>query len=519
MLIPNSKANSNLNSEITNQIEVIMFFQKNNANFLCLILGLLLVVPNFAQQKVGDGTISQRLDVMRQKLETMRRSLSSAVSALKDDSKADKSKKDDKSALDTPLGRLKSLEKEVSSMQSEVNSLRGKLDRAEKYESTDVDQTEAAVGELSTRVDNALTETAKMRATPVSEVGKTREVKKKGKFLGIFGGGEDPYEELIGTVTPGRDKELFIVATREVRRGNHEVGRLLFQTIITTYPDSAYLPMSKLAVADSFYLEGSTSNLIQAAAGYQDWLTFFPTHPLADRVLLKIAECEMRQIGLPDRDSSRAKRAEQRLKALLQQYPNSVLKPLTQQRLGEVQDNLGLHNLSIANYYYTQSVNQQKGGLKGAQSRYREILEKYPNFTYMDEALFRLAVTYQIEEETDEAAKYFKRLISEYPYSDYVEKAKEQLQLMGESIPEVNPDGKKALEPEKKSFFTNFKNQFFGIYPMTIDKNGVLMTRDFDEKKFELIDQIIENQGDLVANQIPQALTTIIRETPKDKKN
>ena len=84
--------------------------------------------------------------------------------------------------------------------------------------------------------------------------------------------------------------------------------------------------MSKLAVADSFFLEGSTSALIQAIAAYQDWLTFFPTHPLADRVVLKIAEAEMRQIGLPDRDATRAKRAETRLKALLQQYPNSILR-------------------------------------------------------------------------------------------------------------------------------------------------------------------------------------------------
>ena len=45
---------------------------------------------------------------------------------------------------------------------------------------------------------------------------------------------------------------------------------------------------------------------------------------------------------------------------------------------------------------------------------------------------------------------------------------------------------------------------------MTIDKNGVLMTKDFDKEKFELIDQIIENQGDILTNQIPQALTTVI---------
>jgi hypothetical protein len=67
-----------------------------------------------------------------------------------------------------------------------------------------------------------------------------------------------------------------------------------------------------------------------------------------------------------------------------------------------------------------------------------------------------------------------------------------------------------VLPPEDVSFFQNFKNQFFGIYPMTIDKNGVLMTKDFDKCKFELIDQIIENQGDILTNQIPQALTTIV---------
>jgi hypothetical protein len=55
---------------------------------------------------------------------------------------------------------------------------------------------------------------------------------------------------------------------------------------------------------------------------------------------------------------------------------------------------------------------------------------------------------------------------------------------------------------------------------MTIDKNGVLMTSKFDEEKFELIDQIIENQGDILVNQIPKALTTVISQkqvTPQPK--
>jgi len=487
----------------------MVFVKRGIVASLFVVLGLM---ANAAlAQKPGDGSPAQRLDVLRTKLETIRRSATSAASVLKQEGSDDKKSKDDKASLDTPYARFHAIEKEASSLQSEVNSLRGKIDRSEKYEAGDIDRIETDVADLQRRSDSLQGETAQARANPESAEGKPRDIKKKKKFLGIFGGGgNDEYDELIGNVTPGRDRELFIVATREVRKKNFDVGRLLFQTIITTYPDSPYLPMSKLAVADSFYLEGSTSALIQAIAAYQDWLTFFPTHPLADRVILKIAESEMRQIGLPDRDATRAHRAETRLKALMQQYPNSILRPEAEKRLNEVQDNLGLHGLYIANYYYSQAVDQKKGGLKGAQSRYREVVEKYPNFSFADEALYKLAVTYLVEEETDQAARYLQRIVRDFPNSDWVAKSKEQLGLIGATVPEPNPERMKLLPPESVSFFQNFRNQLFGIYPMTIDKNGVLMTKDFDKEKFELIDQIIENQGDILSNQIPQALTTVI---------
>ena len=475
-------------------------------NLIGLLVVLFLTVPGVAQKKTQDGTPSQRLGILRQKLNTLRFSLKSTVSVLK----KEKRDGDDKNDPKTPLGRLVLLQKETKKMLNDVNRWRGKVGRKDEFDKSQVDRLEETVELFRARVDKALVDTASLRANPVSNVGKARKKKKKKKFLGIFGGGKDEYEELIGSVTPGRDRELFIVATKEVRKKNFDVGRLLFQTIISTYPDSPYLPMSKLSVADSFYLEGSTSALIQAAANYQDWLTFFPTHPLAPRVLLKIAESEMRQIGLPDRDITHAKKAEQRLRSLLQQYPKSELRALTEERLDQVRNNLGLHNLYVGNFYYKQSVKFQKGGLKGAQGRYREIVEKYPNFKFMDEVLFKLAVTYQIEEETDQAARYFQQIVRDFPHSKRVKKATEQLNLMGAKVPEPNPERMKILPAEKKSLLSNFKDQFFGKYPLTIDKNGVLMTKKFDKRKFELIDQIIDNKGDIKSSQIPKSLTTVI---------
>ncbi len=486
-------------------------FSKKVAGCLSLIGAFLILSATIVGQ---DGSDSQRISIMSDKLNAIRRSLGSSESALRAEAKAAKEKVEE--TADSPISRVRSLDKEASRLQSDVANIRGKIDRSEKYERTDIESLEQGVNDLKSRVDKFQLETASARANASdSREGQPREIKKKKKFLGIFGGGgNDEYDELLGAVTPGRDRELFVVATREVRKKNYDVGRLLFQTIITTYPDSRYLPMAKLAVADSFFIEGSTANLIQAIAAYQDWLTFFPTHALADRVVLKIAEAEMRQIGLPDRDVTRAKRAEVRLKALMQQYPSTILKDAATTRLNEVQDNIGLHNLLIANYYYTLSVDQKKGGLKGAQSRFREILDKYPNFKFMDEVLFKTAVTYQIEEETDQAVRYFQRLVSDYPNSQYLERAKEQLVLMGATVPPTNPERANVLPPEDESFFQNFKNQLFGIYPMTIDRDGVLMSREFDRETFQMIDQIIENEGDILDNQIPKALTTEIKRRP-----
>ena len=102
-----------------------MFVPAKRIFVLSLFIVSSLVATALGQGKPGDGTAAQRIEVMGQRLTIMRRSLTSAASVLKDENKGDKSKKDDKDKLDTPLGRLLSLEKEAARLQSEVNSLSG----------------------------------------------------------------------------------------------------------------------------------------------------------------------------------------------------------------------------------------------------------------------------------------------------------------------------------------------------------------------------------------------------------
>lgn len=460
-----------------------------------------------AQQSASEGTPTQRLDVLRSRLEALRRSLNGALAGF------NAQDKNEKRSAEDPRERIRGLEKEAGSVLSEVNEVTGKLQRSERIENDRVEKLETAVNELDARVQAALRETAAQRNQTAGASTGIKQDKKKKKFLGIFGGGgDDKYEELTGTIAPGRDRVLFEEAAHEIRKGRYEVGRYLFNTIITAYPDSQYLPMAKLAIADSFYLEGTTSSLIQAAAAYQDWLTFFPTHPLSDDAMLKVAEAEMRQMGLSDRDVSHARKAEQRLKALLQQFPNTNLRTQVELRLGEVQDNLAMHNLQIARFYLDARYKGGKGGLKGAQSRLREIVEKYPNFTWMAEVLFRYAYTYQQEEETDEAAKYYQRIVRDYPNSEYVEKAKEQLQVIGAPVPDPDPIKAKIPEPEKPGMMSKLLTEVTGYANVTVDRNGVLISKDKGKDDRDLLDEVIANQGVLPDNATP--VTTPLNRRP-----
>ena len=449
---------------------------------------------------------AQRLDVMRSKLEAMRRSLDSAIAAVNAQDTGDKKKNPD-----DPRERLRGLDKEVSSVLSEVNDLHSKEDKSEKYDSSRLDTLEESVVELNTRVEAGLQATAGARKAGSETSANYHPKPEKGKrrLFGLLPGKSgEKYADLLTGSAPGRDRELFTEATKEVRKGNHETGRLLFTTIITTYPDSPFLPMAKLAIADSFYLEGSTSSLIQAGQAYQDWLTYFPTDALTCDAMFKVAETEMRQMGLSDRDISHARKAEQRLKVMLQQCTKTALRPAAELGLREVQDNLAMHSLYIARFYgqkYTTSKGV-KGGLKGEQSRLQEIVDKYPNFCLMDEVLFRLGWTYQQEEEPDEAAKLFQELVRDYPNSDYLDKAKDQLNIIGASIPEPDPIRKTMPPCEKPTFMQNMMQQVTGNAEVTTSRDGILITRHGEGN--DLIDKALANNGTL-----PEGVQPVIQRT------
>jgi outer membrane protein assembly factor BamD len=237
--------------------------------------------------------------------------------------------------------------------------------------------------------------------------------------------------DTTNTVEP--DKQLYDKAIEDIKHGKQEVGRLSLQTLINTYPDSEYLAKAKLAIADSYYKEGGTSNITQAINGYKDFIVFFPFLPEAAYAQAQVAMCHFNEMPKPDRDNAHAKAAEEEFQTFLTKYPKDPLAPEAQQHLREVQEVIAEGQFRVGYYYYV------KGDRRAAAGRLIPLTKRYPLYSKTDTALWMLGDVFEKSERKDIAGNFYAQIVRNYPLSKYAGGAKDKLKSFGVPIPQPDP--------------------------------------------------------------------------------
>jgi len=245
----------------------------------------------------------------------------------------------------------------------------------------------------------------------------------------------DKSTEASNTAEP--DKLLYDKAMEDIKRGRHEVGRLGLQTLINTYPDSEYLAKAKLAIADSYFKEGGTSNITQAIAAYKDFDVFFPFLPEAAYAQMQVAMANYNEMAKADRDNTHAKDAEEEFQTFLQKYPKDPLVPKAEQHLREVQEILAEGQYRIAYYYYV------KGDRRAAAGRLIPLVKRYPLYSKSDTSLWMLGDIFEKSERKDVAGYYYAQIVRNYPFSPRAGAAKDKLKDFKMPVPQPDP---KAVE-------------------------------------------------------------------------
>jgi outer membrane protein assembly factor BamD len=239
------------------------------------------------------------------------------------------------------------------------------------------------------------------------------------------------------------DKILYAKASNDLKHGRYSVGRLSLETLINTYPDSEYLAKAKLAIGDSYYKEGGTAGLKQSIVEYKDFITFFPFLDESAYAQLQIALAHYRQMEKPDRDHAEAVQAEAEFQTFLEKYPSSPLVPQAEQHLRDVQEVLAEGNFRVASFYYTRTAYRAAG------ARLIELTNRYPLYSQADHANWMLAQIYEKGEHNDIAARYYSRIVKDYPLSPLAGDAKNKLVKFGVPVPPPDPTAVARMQKEQ----------------------------------------------------------------------
>jgi len=251
------------------------------------------------------------------------------------------------------------------------------------------------------------------------------------------------------------DKALYDKALAQQKSGHFDVARLDLQTLLNTYPDSQYLMRAKLAVADCWYHEGGSAALAQAEQEYTDFITFFPNAPEAAEAQMRVGDIYFKQIDVPDRDYTKATKAEDAYRTMLKQYPDAppALLKEGQQKLREVQEVMATREMGVGALYASHD------NWPAAIGRYETVATTYPQYSHMDDALIAVGDAYEAEAKLvraqnlpegpkssllqvyeGKAADAYRKVVLEHSAAPHVEDAKERLAEMNLPIPTPTPE-------------------------------------------------------------------------------
>lgn len=230
-------------------------------------------------------------------------------------------------------------------------------------------------------------------------------------------------------IRPVVDPEFLNLGKEEIfRRGEDffskrkwQRARTHYSHVYENYPNDPLGRRSLLRVADTFFNQGDPVNLVEAQYKYRDFLNRFPGSESADYAMLQIAMVSYKQMEKPDRDQQRTREAVEKFNDMLRTFPRSPLRPEAEKRLQEAQDRLARHEHVVARYY------AKRKSWTAAVQRLNFVIDTYPNYTDRDAAFFDLGHALAKLGRNGEARLYFERVVSEFPQSDYADRAKRRL--------------------------------------------------------------------------------------------
>jgi len=201
-------------------------------------------------------------------------------------------------------------------------------------------------------------------------------------------------------------------------------ARTYYTFAYESYPNDPIGRRSLLRIADTYYAMGDAVNLVEAQYKYRDFINRYPGSDRADYAMLQIAMISYKQMERPDRDQAKTKEAVEKFNDMIKAYPNSALRGEADKHLQDALDRLARHEEIVARFY------MKRGDYNAAIQRLNFLVDNYPNYKERDAVFYDLGTALAGMGRKAEARLYYERVISEFPKSEYADKARKRLDEM-----------------------------------------------------------------------------------------
>ena len=221
------------------------------------------------------------------------------------------------------------------------------------------------------------------------------------------------------------DQDYFAQAQYDFANKEYKPAVENYQKLIDEYPFSPDEEEAELKIGLAYYQQ---KDYAEGIASLDDFQRMHPTSKELDLVTYYIAMSYYDQIGREDQDQSKTEAALKRFEEIEQRFPEGSFDELAREHVAVCREMLARHQMVVGDYYY------KRANFRAAESRFAELMQKYPDTPVAPDALWDLAIALEKEGKKYSAAQAFAALEKHFPNSPYALKARTEIRKLHEPV-------------------------------------------------------------------------------------
>ena len=197
-------------------------------------------------------------------------------------------------------------------------------------------------------------------------------------------------------------------------------------------PYSRYAILAELRTADAYFKKQEYE---QAAIEYEEFLKRHPGSDQASYATYQLALSHYRLVKKPDRDPTSTRDALKWFEFFVEKYPDSPLSVKSSEKILACRNRLAKREIYIGDYY------ARRKNFKAAANRYNVVVSQYSDTKEFEKALYLLGNSYFRMGDSILARVTLKRVVEEFPDTEYRIKAEALLQKIETNSKEEAQEG------------------------------------------------------------------------------